>query len=97
MLPIDFGPTRADKRMVFIHRQYNFREPGPTHLGFGYLYRSGWPFIAVPYWAMILAFAIPGPALWLRKLPWRFSLRSVLIATTLVAVVLGFIVCMTRR
>jgi hypothetical protein len=45
--------------------------------------------VIVPYWAMIVAVATVAPAPWFR---WRFGMRTLLIATTLVAVVLGLIV-----
>src|SRR5215213_3399771 len=50
-------------------------------------YKSG--FLVVTYWFLISAAICVGIAPWLR---WRFSLRTLLIATTLVAVVLGLIV-----
>jgi hypothetical protein len=42
----------------------------------------------VPYWFLLSITAVPGVLLW-RPWSWRFSLRTVLIATTLVAVFLG--------
>jgi hypothetical protein len=49
--------------------------------------------VAVPFWFLILGGTFSGVAPWLR---WskRYSLRTLLIATTLVAVVLGLIVWM---
>ena len=44
--------------------------------------------LAVPHWAVIAFIAAAGAVPWLH---WRFSLRTLLIATTLVAVVLGVI------
>jgi hypothetical protein len=41
---------------------------------------------------LVLITATSGVAPWIRKLKWRFSLRTLLIATTLVAVVLGLVV-----
>jgi len=49
--------------------------------------------IAVPYWFPILLISILAAGPWFR---WRFSLRTLLIATTLVAVVLGLILWMSR-
>ena len=43
----------------------------------------------VPLWIFIVATALAGTAPWLRK---RYSLRTLLIATTLIAVVLGLVV-----
>ena len=43
----------------------------------------------IPYWSLVLVTPLLAVAPWLR---WRFSLRTMLIATTLVAVVLGLAV-----
>jgi hypothetical protein len=55
----------------------------PTHIVF-----------RVPYFIMILPVVLFGTAPWFA---WQFSLRALLIATTLVAVVLGLIIYMTRQ
>ena len=59
-------------------------------LGFnsGYWSRSNWV-IQVPYWFTVATFLIIATIPWL---PWKFSLRTLLIATTLIAVVLGLVV-----
>jgi hypothetical protein len=49
--------------------------------------------IQVPYWFPVMLFLTLGAAAWL---PWRFSLRTLLIAMTLVAVVLGAILYAVR-
>ena len=49
--------------------------------------------LAFPQWCPVLASMILAVIPWLR---WRFSLRTLLIATTLVAVVLGIIVWAVR-
>jgi hypothetical protein len=46
----------------------------------------------IPHWFPILMFALAGILPWLAWLPWRFSLRTLLIAMTLVAILLGLIV-----
>jgi hypothetical protein len=48
--------------------------------------------IAAPYWLVTTSVAILAATPWIRQLRWRFSLRTLLIATTLVAVALGLIV-----
>jgi hypothetical protein len=53
----------------------------------------GW-YILFPYWLPVLTTAVIGAGFGLRK-QWRFSLRTLLIATTLVAVALGVIVAAT--
>ena len=45
--------------------------------------------LMLPFWFLILLVFAVGTASWL---PWRFSMRSLLIATTLVAVMLGLAV-----
>jgi hypothetical protein len=47
-----------------------------------------------PYWFAVTVFSIIAGLPWLR---WRFSLRTMLIAMTLVAVVLGLVVLFTRE
>jgi hypothetical protein len=66
----------------------------------GFLIRhNGWGksfLVCVPYWFLVplaAAFAI-GP--WVKRFKWHFSLRTLLIATTLVAVLLGAIVYAIR-
>ena len=45
-------------------------------------------FVTVPHWLPVLLIAVIGSAPWLR---WQFGLSALLIATTLVAVVLGLV------
>jgi hypothetical protein len=51
--------------------------------------------VSFPHWVLVLLFAIFAAAPWIR---WskRFSLRTLLIATTLVAVVLGAVIYLAR-
>ena len=58
-------------------------------LGFRWLFRQTVVVVVLPYWFVALVGALVGASPWI---PWRFSLRTLLIATTLVAVVLGGIV-----
>jgi hypothetical protein len=51
---------------------------------------SGGLSIEVPYWFLVFVAAIPGTLPWLGFL--RFSLRAMLVATTLLAILLGLIV-----
>jgi hypothetical protein len=48
--------------------------------------------VTVQHWLVILVIGIVAVVPWIRQLNWRFSLRTLLIATTLLAVVLGFAV-----
>ena len=64
--------------------------PDPRHFGF-----TEYGF-KVPHWFIVLLFAVSAVIPWLHQLPSRFSLRTLLIATTLVAVVLGTIMLLSR-
>jgi hypothetical protein len=69
-----------------------FDEPPPDHyraLGFRFSSYPEFRFLSIPYWFPILLCSILAALPWFR---WRFSLRTLLIATTLVAVVLGLVV-----
>jgi len=50
----------------------------------------------VPHWFLALLSVSMAAAPWRRQLDWRFSLRTLLIATTLVAVGLGLIMYVVR-
>jgi hypothetical protein len=70
----------------------------PTIWGFGAGRRSDNQLIQamVPDWFSVLVFAILAALPWARQLNWRFSLRTLLITTTLVAILLGLIVYAAR-
>jgi hypothetical protein len=53
-------------------------------------------FWIMPHWFPVLLLATSAVAPWYRRIRWRFSLRTLLIATTLVAVVLGLVVYFAR-
>jgi hypothetical protein len=53
--------------------------------------------VFVPHWFSVSLSATLAVLLWIHKLKRRFSLRTLLIATTLVAVVLGLVVYVTRQ
>jgi hypothetical protein len=52
---------------------------------------------AIPHCFFVLLFTTLAAAPWIHKLNWHFSLRTLLIATTLVAAVLGLAVCAARK
>lgn len=54
--------------------------------------------LTIPYWFLILLSASLAFAPWIswRRTHWRFTTRTLLIVTTLVAVVLGFVVWLVR-
>ena len=60
-------------------------------------YDYGRSSLQMPYWMAVILTAATGMAVWIPQWRWRFSLRTLLIATTLVAVVLGLIVWVVRR
>jgi hypothetical protein len=62
-------------------------------LGFAFGHRAGPPAdirgMTLPYWFLVLLTATLAPLPWF---PWKYSLRTLLIATTLIAIVLGLVV-----
>jgi hypothetical protein len=60
---------------------------------FHVLSRTGSILVCIPDWLLIFISIAFAAAPWIR---WRFSLRTLLIATTLVAVVLGLVVWMSQ-
>ena len=53
--------------------------------------------LAIPHWFAFLLSATAAAVPWVRQITFRFSLRTLLIATTLVAAALGLIVWASRR
>jgi hypothetical protein len=51
--------------------------------------------IGMPHWLLAATAAALAAAPWIQRLRWRFSLRTLLIVTMLVAVVMGIIVAAT--
>ncbi len=52
--------------------------------------------IAIPYWHALLFVGAIGAVPWLGQVPYRFSLRTLLIVTTILAVILGVGMMMLR-
>jgi hypothetical protein len=50
----------------------------------------------IPIWLLVVAAAGASVLPWIGQLPWKFSLRTLLIATTLIAVALGAVVYSLR-
>jgi hypothetical protein len=65
----------------------DWRELGPS--GFACYRNSMGAILIVPHWFAALLCAIISAVVWLQ---WRFSLRTLLVATTLVAIGLGLVV-----
>jgi hypothetical protein len=70
-------------------------QPIPTYSLLGIEYGpnawGGWLLI-MPHWFFSVILGVTAALPWIRHVKWRFGLRTLLIATTLVAVVLGLIV-----
>jgi hypothetical protein len=64
--------------------------PYKTAIGFGLCWsvEKGLYFVRAPYWSLILG-AAAMTTVSIRGIRWQFSVRTMLIATTVVAVVLG--------
>jgi len=72
--PIELDPERGN---------------GNGFLGFRLLGGSLMAIPVIPHWFAVIVFGAMAVVLGYGSLPWRFSLRTLLIATTLVAVLLG--------
>jgi hypothetical protein len=68
------------------------RRPGLWGFTAGFWSQRNWVTQA-PYWSAVVSTAAIATVPWLR---WRFSLRSILIATTLIAVVMGLIAWLSK-
>jgi hypothetical protein len=64
----------------------------PSILGFGFNQTFGVNTVSVPVWFPLVLAAISATLPWVHKLRWHFSLRTLLIITTVAAVLLGAIV-----
>lgn len=56
---------------------------------FVWMYAPGYLYVACPHWIPVMLFIVAAAAPWVR---WSFSLRTLLIATTLIAILLGLTV-----
>jgi hypothetical protein len=66
-----------------------------TVAGFGMLNEANELAITMPYWFVVLVVGAPGFAPWSR-VKYRFSLRTLFIATSILAIVLGMIAWLDR-
>jgi hypothetical protein len=82
-----FGGSEVPNTPLFNRVFRGFRRTDGLHYP-GYL---------APYWFVMLVVAMFGSLPWFIQRKWRFTLRTLLIATTLVAVVLGLIVWAVRK
>ena len=63
-----------------------------SYLGFGSVSNGLTYSLQLPHYFPVVLFGIIAASPWLPLIRWRFSLRTLLIATTIIAVVLGLIV-----
>jgi hypothetical protein len=72
----------------------NNNQPMPGFLGFAYIHSpNNATIVCAPIWSIALAAAALAATVWHS---WRFSLRTLLVAMTLVAVALGLIFALSR-
>jgi hypothetical protein len=75
----------------------NSNKMPPISALLGGISTAGWGFeMFIPDWFLLITFVAMGAAPWIRQRSWQFSLRTLLIATTLIAVVLGLIVWLVK-
>jgi hypothetical protein len=70
-------------------RSNSLKSGGRSSFRFGSEFRRIPEGFCLPHWSLVVLYATLAAVPWLR---WRFSLRTLLIATTAIAVVLGLIV-----
>jgi hypothetical protein len=70
----------------------NIIRPQHERWGFAFFNSPKISAYAIPIWSFVLLFAALAGAPWIFKISWRFSLRTLLIAMTLVAALLGLLV-----
>src|SRR3954454_8578604 len=75
----------GSRKALYNHGELGFPFPAYRKTALFYTY-------VLPYWFTTAIVLILGGLPWLQYIPWRFSLRTLLIATTLVAGVLGLAV-----
>ena len=73
----------------------SLRTSRPNRLGFSFRSNALGTSCEIPHWFLVTVAGVAGLPLALRT-RWRFSLRTLLIATTLIAVALGTIIALSR-
>jgi hypothetical protein len=94
----------AEDKADWVSGMWNFHKSSPHFAAFNYPSPSfvlrynhrGFGFIRIifPYWFAILIAGAASVAPWIH---WRFSLRTLLVATALTAVILGSIIIAARQ
>jgi hypothetical protein len=92
----DYDSSPSSRRGVRLDNGVAIRNSHGNHVSNWWLYLFDYDKAYVPYWIVNLLIGALAAAPWIR---WsrRFSLRTLLIATTLVAVVLGLAVYAARK
>jgi hypothetical protein len=84
LAPWGYGSRRAEPWLDALKRQ---NSPYPSRVWGRFQFdQDAW---FLPYWLLVVISITLATAPWLRKLRWRYSLKSLLLALTVVAVVLG--------
>jgi hypothetical protein len=86
------GPTPSWQYDSF-EPNYDAELPEPSILGFAVIKRGSGRGVWFPHWALLLAMATIATCPWIR---YRFTLRTLLLAITLLGVLLGLVVWTTR-
>jgi hypothetical protein len=76
-------------------RLYSLSNPCRTLFHFGRHFEIDQNSVRMPHWFLVMTTGVTATVLAIRR-PWRFSLRTLLIVMTLVAVALGTIVAFAR-
>jgi hypothetical protein len=89
------GPDRFDGQSGYVDDRFFACPRYNTPWGFGARTASGNPIVVFPFWFLVLTIVALAAAF---RIKWsrRFGLRTMLIATTLIAVALGMIVAVER-
>jgi hypothetical protein len=69
--------------------------PQPSFLLFHFEYEQSGAEFLIPYWFLVLSTGLLSILVWYKR-AWRFTLRDLLIVTTLLTIVLGMIVWLDR-
>jgi hypothetical protein len=95
-LGINLAQRFGARMLISIQQGLTFAPPKYSFLGFGYSPMTTGEWITIPDWFPVLLTATLAATPWIH---WskRFSLRTLLIATTLVAVVLGLAVYIVSK
>ena len=86
---------KAKAKLLYIAAQMSCRGRFSSALGFAHYFSSGGSLIRLPYWFLVLTTGTLARAFQIRWSP-RFTLRSLFVATTFLAVVLGMIAWLDR-